>query len=217
MKCEKCGAELFKNATYCHKCGHMLAKKIQHMELKHESQKKCRNCGMILPNDAKFCFSCGSKCGGSTSRRMICEQCGGIMSVDETRNIMFCQYCGSQNLVEEGDNVTIQRIKSHTEKEVELSKQQTYKEIEMQRLDQNAEKDILGIWIDIVFLVILSILSIGFLIYEGMHKELYPIDFLFIVIIFGVLIIPKKKKKRNSWISLVKYGLVLLMLLVIFK
>lgn len=91
MKCEKCGAELFNSAKFCHVCGHPVPQKEK----------------LVL------------------SKRLECRHCGGIMDVDETRNVKVCPYCGSKELVEESDQVTMQRIKSHAWKEVQKDKEET--------------------------------------------------------------------------------------------
>lgn len=91
MKCEKCGAELFNSAKFCHVCGHSVPQKEKPV----------------------------------LSKRLECRHCGGIMDVDETRNVKVCPYCGSKELVEESDQVTMQRIKSHAWKEVQKDKEET--------------------------------------------------------------------------------------------
>ena len=91
MKCEKCGAELFNSAKFCHVCGHPVPQKEKPV----------------------------------LSKRLECRHCGGIMDVDETRNVKVCPYCGSKELVDESDQVTIQRIKSHAWKEVQKNKEET--------------------------------------------------------------------------------------------
>lgn len=91
MKCEKCGAELFNSAKFCHVCGHPVPQKEKPV----------------------------------LSKRLECRHCGGIMDVDETRNVKVCPYCGSKELVEESDQVTMQRIKSHAWKEVQKNKEET--------------------------------------------------------------------------------------------
>ena len=73
MKCEKCGAELFNSAKFCHVCGHPVPQKEKPV----------------------------------LSKRLECRHCGGIMDVDETRNVKVCPYCGSKELVEESDQVTM--------------------------------------------------------------------------------------------------------------
>lgn len=91
MKCEKCGAELFSSAKFCHVCGHPVPKKEKPV----------------------------------LTKRLECQHCGGIMDVDETRNVKVCPYCGSKELVDESDQVTMQRIKSHAWKEVQKDKEET--------------------------------------------------------------------------------------------
>lgn len=91
MKCEKCGAELFNSAKFCHVCGHSVPQKEKPV----------------------------------LTKRLECRHCGGIMDADETRNVKVCPYCGSKELVEESDQVTMQRIKSHAWKEVQKDKEET--------------------------------------------------------------------------------------------
>lgn len=91
MKCEKCGAELFNSAKFCHVCGHSVPQKEKPV----------------------------------LTKRLECRHCSGIMDVDETRNVKVCPYCGSKELVEESDQVTMQRIKSHAWKEVQKDKEET--------------------------------------------------------------------------------------------
>ena len=90
---------------------------------------KCEKCGTELFNSAKFCHVCGNpipqKEKPVLTRRLECKHCGGFMDVDETRNVKICPYCGSKELVEESDQVTMQRIKSHAWKEVEQEKEET--------------------------------------------------------------------------------------------
>lgn len=95
MKCEKCGAELFNSAKFCHVCGHPVPQKEKPV----------------------------------LSKRLECRHCGGIMDADETRNVKVCPYCGSKELVEESDQVTMQRIKSHAWKEVQKDKEETKKAV----------------------------------------------------------------------------------------
>lgn len=95
MKCEKCGAELFNSAKFCHVCGNPISQKEKPV----------------------------------LTRRLECKHCGGFMDVDETRNVKICPYCGSKELVEESDQVTMQRIKSHAWKEVEQEKEETKRAI----------------------------------------------------------------------------------------
>ena len=44
------------------------------------------------------------------------------MNMDKDRLILYCAFCGSRELIIESDNVTIQRIKSKTYKDIELEK-----------------------------------------------------------------------------------------------
>ena len=127
MKCEKCGAELFSSANFCHVCGHKIPQKEKPV----------------------------------LTKRLECQHCGGIMDVDETRNVKVCPYCGSKELVEESDSVTKQRIKSHAWKEVQHDKEETKRVIvkeqevtEMERKKNETRTDaIIWIIVGVMFIV----------------------------------------------------------------
>ena len=132
MKCEKCGAELFNSAKFCHVCGNPI------------SQKK----KPVL------------------TRRLECKHCGGFMDVDETRNVKICPYCGSKELVEESDQVTMQRIKSHAWKEVEQEKEETKRAIarghevtERQKSSDSSKELIMGAFVIIALCAVAIILT----------------------------------------------------------
>lgn len=86
---------------------------------------KCPKCGKTVSDEAKFCPSCGTAIvHDQTQGRMqlVCRSCGNIMTPDDDNQILFCPACGSKELILESPDVTIQRIKSKTEKEIELEK-----------------------------------------------------------------------------------------------
>ena len=53
-----------------------------------------------------------------------CKDCGGIVEVDPSKNVLFCPYCGSKSMIPESDQVRIARIKvtERTEREKERQK-----------------------------------------------------------------------------------------------
>lgn len=62
MKCEKCGAELFNSAKFCHVCGNP----IPHKEKPVLTRRlECKHCGGFMDVDetrnVKICPYCGSK------------------------------------------------------------------------------------------------------------------------------------------------------------
>lgn len=100
----------------------------------------CVKCGATLPNGANFCPNCGASAdqtrGGSEKKeaktvQFRCKGCGHIMEIDPNSPILRCSICGSNELILEGDDVTVQRIKSRAYKDVKLGEQQTYKEVEL--------------------------------------------------------------------------------------
>lgn len=54
-----------------------------------------------------------------------CKDCGGIIEVDSSKNVLFCPYCGSKSMIPESDNVKIARIKAEERIEREKERQKT--------------------------------------------------------------------------------------------
>jgi len=93
----------------------------------------CSNCGFELPDDAKFCRNCGAKVvkRESAEDRTIllrCKACGATLTAHEGSPILTCPYCGSQELIEESDDVAIERIKNKTYENIELAKMKQQEE-----------------------------------------------------------------------------------------
>ncbi|MCR5576931.1 MAG: zinc ribbon domain-containing protein [Oscillospiraceae bacterium] len=62
MKCPSCGAELEKDARFCHICG-------QPVPAAGEESRFCIRCGAKLPAGAAFCARCGAAVSGSHARQ----------------------------------------------------------------------------------------------------------------------------------------------------
>ena len=103
-----------------------------------QKQVYCKNCGKPIPPGTKFCPECGSKnISTPETMQLRCKSCNGVMTIQGDDRILSCPYCGSRELILESDNVTIQRIKSKTEKEIEMERihhqeRQQIREIEQQ-------------------------------------------------------------------------------------
>lgn len=94
----------------------------------------CCKCGTKLADNVKFCYKCGAPTvnnipADKTPQKQFrtvalrCQDCGGIMEVDEDGEIMQCPYCGSKRIVEVSDTVRIEKIRSKhqlEEKKLEL-------------------------------------------------------------------------------------------------
>lgn len=89
--------------------------------------------------------------------QLRCQRCGGTMNVEENNSVLFCTYCGSRELIRESDNVTIERIKNDTYKDIELNKLQ-YEERREQRIEakenvRQFKNSALGIVVLIFFVI----------------------------------------------------------------
>jgi len=135
MKCEKCGAELFSSAKFCHVCGHKIPQKEKPV----------------------------------LTKRLECQHCGGIMDVDETRNVKVCPYCGSKELVEESDSVTKQRIKSHAWKEVQHDKEETKRVIVKEQEVTERERKKNETRTDAIIWIIVGVMFIVFVIFGSQY------------------------------------------------
>lgn len=70
---------------------------------------------------------------------LVCEQCGGVLQVDEGKEVVACPYCGNRTLILESDDVTKERIRTTAQKEVEIEKIKA-DDRERQRLLEKEEK-----------------------------------------------------------------------------
>ena len=77
---------------------------------------RCPHCGFDNGPDYKFCGSCGASLQSSEPKtiRLKCQDCNGVMDIDESKMIAFCPYCGSKKLILESDVVKVEKIKSQT-------------------------------------------------------------------------------------------------------
>ncbi len=93
----------------------------------------CENCGSFVNESEKLCPDCITTVkpvSDSKTFQMRCKSCNGVMNVDDERKVLICPYCGSKELIAESNEVTIERIRSRT-----------YKEIEFKKLEHEDEKE----------------------------------------------------------------------------
>ena len=55
--------------------------------------------------------------------QLRCEDCGGIMTIDNSRSVLLCPYCGSTKIVADSDEVKMERIRNERIKDIEIHKQ----------------------------------------------------------------------------------------------
>lgn len=105
---------------------------------------KCSNCGFENDSGYKFCGRCGNQLNVNEPKvlRLKCQNCNGVMDVDEDKMIAFCPYCGSKNLIIESDVVRVERIKSKTalgKEEVHRNMALDEQEFEMKKMQFEEE------------------------------------------------------------------------------
>lgn len=91
---------------------------------------------------------------------MKCKDCGGILEVDETQNVMFCPYCGSKELILESDEVKKERIKYEAVKDISLGRKEIERQIKLDEYEMKKQKE----KHDVKGLIIVGLFLIGWII-----------------------------------------------------
>jgi DNA-directed RNA polymerase subunit RPC12/RpoP len=96
---------------------------------------------MEISEGNKFCSNCGATVTATPPLKKVvqlrCSNCSGLMTVEEGSLIIACSYCGSKELILESDEVTIEKIRNNTYRDVTLQKLQ----YEAAKDDRQAEKE----------------------------------------------------------------------------
>ena len=92
--------------------------------------------------------------------QLRCEDCGGIMTIDNSRSVLLCPYCGSTKIIADSDEVKMERIRNERIKDIEIHKQN--QEMEKWRAGEKERNNIMkyGVPVWFVILFILFILSV---------------------------------------------------------
>ena len=100
----------------------------------------CEKCGHRVSDKASFCSNCGHRMDDAQkphgTKQFRCTSCNSAMEPNDVNPILFCPNCGSKAIVEENDQVKIERIRNQTQKDIAMHQQQTDKEIAMKKLSQ---------------------------------------------------------------------------------
>ena len=95
--------------------------------------------------------------------QLICEDCGGIMTIDNSRSVLSCPYCGSTKIVADSDEVKMERIRNERIKDIEIHKQD--QEMEKWRAGEKERNNIMKYGVPawfafmFVFLILVIILE----------------------------------------------------------
>ena len=95
--------------------------------------------------------------------QLRCEDCGGIMTIDNSRSVLSCPYCGSTKIVADSDEVKMQRIRNERIKDIEIHKQdqemEKWKAHETER-KKSIKYSIIFVVFDFMLLLILGLLGV---------------------------------------------------------
>ncbi len=111
----------------------------------------CSNCGKQIAENANFCSFCGSKVDIISSdsinkinvafKKLKCKVCGGIMQVDEGKNVISCPYCGNADFMIESDHVRIEKHKIDSNKDISIEKVKSDKEVNLKKAEYDYMKN----------------------------------------------------------------------------
>lgn len=105
--CEKCGAEVPKEAAFCSSCGGMMPKAQVEVPM---DLMKCESCGAFVKSGMRFCTSCGKPLEvvekladvekeqqtlieeQEEVKEKVCVNCGAKLTDD----LVFCTECGTK-------------------------------------------------------------------------------------------------------------------------
>mgnify|MGYP005748828755 CR=1 FL=1 len=79
-----------------------------------------------------------------TTIKLTCKSCGATMIVEKDRSIITCPYCHSAEMIQEGDEVKVQRIKSATMRDMQKAKYDREREIEDKKERKEHEENFLN-------------------------------------------------------------------------
>lgn len=99
QRCEKCGAEVPREAAFCSSCGVAMPKILV---ANTEEYIKCENCNAIVKKGMRFCTACGKPMELNTATitennmqvnsEKQCQNCGAKVESD----LAFCTECGTK-------------------------------------------------------------------------------------------------------------------------
>ena len=136
---------------------------------------KCPRCGKSISEQSKFCQECGYQIVGNNLRyfktvQLRCKACGASMTIEPDGQQAICPFCGSKELIIEDTEVTVERIKSKTVrdlKDIDFKQLQEKNRVELEKLyyEENRkvrekERD----WQEIKRSLILILVLLGFMI-----------------------------------------------------
>lgn len=122
----------------------------------------CSKCGNELSDGDAFCSKCGTAVQSSVKNaiHLVCQHCGSTMEFDEKHRIIVCPYCGSKELIEESDDVKIERIKSDTvitKEKLDYEREQFAEEVRQRENKDGLKMIVIGLAIMVAILIIVTI------------------------------------------------------------
>lgn len=88
VRCEKCGAEVANNISFCSACGNPMP---QRETCNTENKEKCESCGAWVNKGMRFCTVCGKP-----MKLTVVESTADTAEAQPTVQQKFCPNCGTR-------------------------------------------------------------------------------------------------------------------------
>lgn len=111
---------------------------------------KCPRCGRSISEQSRYCQECGFQIIGNNPRyfktvQLRCKACGATMTIEPEGQQAICSFCGSKELIIEDTEVTVERIKSKTARElkdIDYKQLQEKNRVELEKLYYEENKKV---------------------------------------------------------------------------
>ena len=110
----------------------------------------CPRCGKKVVENAKYCHNCGFQITDDDVRyfqrvKLRCKECGATMEYEPDGQQAVCSFCGSKELIIEDTEITVERIKSKTARDIRQLDYKQFKEkkeLELEKLYYEENKKV---------------------------------------------------------------------------
>lgn len=156
----------------------------------------CNGCGArIIDNNSQYCHKCGIPLTNSLKLKAIkCPNCNATMPLSNNTEKITCDFCKTDFSLDNAatEMTQILRAKSDARKR-DLQMQAEY---ENHKLMLAFEEKKLQFFITNWWKIVVMILCVLYVVYKCINDKIVGFDFVMMIIVFKVLMIPRNKTKK---------------------
>lgn len=156
----------------------------------------CNSCGTyIIDENSKFCHKCGVSLNESLRIKATkCPNCNASIPYGDNIEKVSCNFCGTDFMI--ADEATEMNRILRAKSEAKKRDTQTQIEYEEHKTKLELEKDKVRFLTTNGLKLILIVLCIIYILYKIVMGELVGLDFIMMLIVFKVFIMPRKENKK---------------------